>query len=615
MATDQDAPEPASGSDSSTVAPSHGDAGAPTPSHQPSTSAFWHRVKEHKVAQWTIAYGAAAYTLLHIVEMVSDALDWPHLIVRIVTLSLILGTPVAATLAWYHGHRALRRVSGPELAILTILLVIAASVLWFLGRPRDEHVRPVQAMVQQSAGSLPQTTAALPDKSIAVLPFVDMSEKRDQGYFSDGLSEELIDSLTKIPELHVPARTSSFYFKDRQTTIAEIAKGLSVAYVLEGSVRKAGNRLRITAQLVRADNGYHLWSETYDRQFDDIFKIQDEIAAAVVTALKVSLLERAEAHEAPTVSTEAYTLYLQARAIAQTAPQRIDYQRATEYLQRALTLDPAFARAWAALASYQAYAYEYYNVGKLGEVLSGSTRAVSRALELNPMLSEGYAARAQILYDLEWNWPGAREAIGHALAIDARNADAYQWASAISRIQGRFDEATDLARKAVAHDPLNAWSYGTVGNACLAGGRLDDAEAAWRKAVELAPAMSQMHLLLGIALVANHKPAAALEQMELETDERYRDVGRALALDGLNRRSEADRELATAEAKYVTVVSYPIAQVYANRDDPDRALASLERAYQLHDGWVPWTPWDPLLKNLRKDPRYSAFLRKIHLPD
>jgi len=496
---------------------------------------------------------------------------------------------------------ASRRSSRFRPAWLALAVVLAAVAAYLLVE------KPWIAKPPQPVAFAP------PPHSIAVLPFVDMSEKHDQEYFSDGLSEELIDSLTKIHDLYVPARTSSFYFKGKPTTVSEIAKALSVANVLEGSVRKSGNRLRITAQLVRADNGYHLWSETYDRQFDDIFKIQDEIAAAVVTALRVSLLEPAEPHQAPTVSTEAYTLYLQARAIAQTAPQRGDYQRAIEYLQRALTLDPAFARAWAALASYQAFAYEYYNIGTLDEVRSGSTRAASRALELNPMLSDGYASRAQIFYDLEWNWSGARDAIGRALELDARNADAYQWASSISRIQGQFAQAIDLAREAVAHDPLNAWSYGTVGNACLAGGRLDDAEAAWRKAVELAPAMSQMHLMLGIALVANHKPAAALEQMDLETDERYRDVGRALALDALGRKNEADYALAIAEEKYAGVVEYPIAQVYARRPDPDKAFAWLERAYQLHDGWVPWIPWDPLLNDLRKDPRFAALLHKLNL--
>ena len=454
-----------------------------------------------------------------------------------------------------------------------------------------------------------------PPRSIAVLPFVDMSEKHDQEYFSDGLSEELIDSLTKIHDLYVPARTSSFFFKGKPTTISEIAKALNVANVLEGSVRKSGNRLRITAQLVRADNGYHLWSETYDRQFDDIFKIQDEISAAVIAALKASILNKDASRATPTASTEAYTLYLQARAIAENAPQLADYQRAIDYLQRALKLDPAFARAWAALASYQAYAYEYFTYGEYQGVRSEAQYAASRALDLDPKLSDAHMAMSQILYDLEGNWTAAELQINEALALDPYNADALIWASAIARVQSRFAQAIEYAQKAIAQDPLNAWAYGVFSNACLASGRLDDAESAWRKALKLAPTMAQLHFIFGVVQIAHRKPAEALEKMEEETNVAYRDVGRALALDALGRKNEADRALAVAEAKYAGIVEYPIAQVYAGRHEPDEAFVWLERAYQRRSGWVPWIPWDPLLNNLRKDPRFTALLRKLNLPE
>ena len=193
-----------------------------------------------------------------------------------------------ATLAWYHGHRAQHRVSGPELAILAALLAVAGSVLGFVGRPSQEHAAE-EAGISAPTSNIAGPNAAAPEKSIAVLPFVDMSENKDQEYLSDGLSAELIDRLANVPDLHVPARTSSLHFKGQNATIAEIARALSVAHVLEGSVRKSGNTLRVTAQLIRVTDGYHLWSESYERELKDVFRVQDEIASAVVLALKIRL--------------------------------------------------------------------------------------------------------------------------------------------------------------------------------------------------------------------------------------------------------------------------------------------------------------------------------------
>jgi TolB-like protein len=482
----------------------------------------------------------------------------------------------------------------------------------------SKRVAPTSVPTAAVPAPMPDLGApTIPEKSVAVLPFVNMSEDKNNEYFSDGLSEELIDMLTKIPDLRVPARTSSFYFKGKQTTVADIAKALSVSHVLEGSVRKSGNHLRIAAQLIRADNGYHLWSETYDRQLDDIFKVQDEIAAAVVTALKVSLLQGETPRATPTSSTEAYTLYLQALAIATNAAQQVDLERVIDHLQRALKLDPKFARAWAALAGWRVYNYEYFTSGDYQQVLAEARYAAEQALKLDPRLSDAHFAMATIL-SLEWNWKAAEAEINQALALDPGNADAFGVAIVIALTQGHFDEALQLAKRVVALDPLSALNYGSfagLGGAYLASGKLVEAETAYRQALDLSPAISQGHFLLGWTLMARREPASALAVMEKETDERYRDVGRAMALDAMGRKTEADRALAVAEAKYGGVVEYPIAVVYANRNDFSNAFAWLDRAFQLHDGWVPWMPWDPLLKNLRGDPRYKSFLRKMNLPE
>ena len=504
-------------------------------------------------------------------------------------------------------------LNRPIVATVTVIAVIVAYLvvdkLGFLKHVANES--PVAAVTPTAMPAAP----AISDKSVAVLPFVNMSEDKNNEYFSDGLSEELIDMLTKIQELRVPARTSSFFFKGKQSTVADIAKALSVTYVLEGSVRKSGRKLRITAQLIRVDNGYHVWSETYDRQLDDIFKVQDDIAGAVVNALKVTLLAGETPKATETSSSEAYNLYLQARAIMTNSPQLADSQRAIDCLQRALKLDPKFARAWADLASIRVGDYLYFGSGNYQQVLAEARYAAEQALRLDPKLSDAHLTMGQILNDIDWNWKAAEIEVNQALALDPGNADAFEKASDIALTQGRFDEALQLAQKAVTRDPLGAWKYGVVGNADKASGRLIEAEAAYRQALEKAPTMSQLHLMVGWVLVARGEPAAALAEMEQETDDTYRHVGRAMALDPLGRKGEADRELAVTEAKYAREAEFPIAMVYANRNDRDRAFAWLERAYQQHDDWLQWLPGEPLMKNLRGDPRYTVFLRKMNLPE
>src|SRR6266853_379555 len=595
---------------------------------------FLEQLKHRNVIRVAILYLVVCWLILDPVHVLFHMLDVPLWANRLVVTLMALGFPAVLLFAWAYEitpeglrptaevepHRSIRTQTGQRLnrAIVVILVLAVAYLLtdkfWL-----SKHVTTEQPPTQEASvapGTVP-AASALSDKSVAVLPFVNISEDKNNEYFSDGLSEELIDMLTKIPDLRVPARTSSFFFKGKQTTIAEIAKALGVVHVLEGSVRKSGNTIRITAQLVRVDDGYHVWSETFDRQVDDIFKVQDEIAGAVVKALKVSLLQGETPRATPTSRTEAYTLYLQALAIAANAAQQADIERAIDHLQRALKLDPKFARAWAALAGWRVFDYEYFTSGSYQQVLAEARYAAEQALELDPKLSDAHFAMSTIL-TLEWNWKAAEAEINRALALDPGNADAFGVATVIALTQGHSNEALQLAQRVVALDPLSALNYGGfagLGGAHLASGRFIEAEAAYRQALDLAPAMSQGHFLLGWALMARREPTSALAQMEQETDDRYRDVGRALALDALGRKAEADRALAFAKANYAGVVEYPIAVFYANRNELDKAFAWLDRAYKLHDGWVPWVPWDPLLKNLRGDPRYKAFLRKMNLPE
>ena len=460
---------------------------------------------------------------------------------------------------------------------------------------------------------MPSPAPATDQKSIAVLPFVDMSEKKDEEYFADGLSEELIGMLTTVPELKVPARTSSFYFKGKQTTIADIAKALGVAHVLEGSVRKSGNTLRITAQLIRVDNGYHVWSETYDRKLDDIFQVQDEIASAVVKALKVSLLEGDMPKATRTANQEAYALYLQGRSLHYRGT-HADAQKAITYMEQALKLDPTYAPAWFGLADSLVYDYVCFG-GSYQDVHVRARAAAETALRLDPKLSDAHLAMGRILGELEWDWPAADAEFKRTLELDPNNVLALWCASGYALIGDRLDEALKLIQNAAARDAVGYGVYTGIGDVQIRRGRLAEAEAAYRKATELNATAAGTHMWLGFVLLARGESKAALAAMEQETDEGYRQYGLALAFGALGRQSDADRALAALEANYADSRAGHIASVYACRKQLDRAFAWLDRAYRQRDGWLPLIKADPCVKNIEPDPRYKALLRKLKLPE
>ena len=456
------------------------------------------------------------------------------------------------------------------------------------------------------------TTTAVSDKSIAVLPFTDMSEGKDQEYLADGLAEEIIDLLATVPELNVPARTSSFYFKGKPTKIPDIAGELGVAHVLEGSVRKSGNHLRIAVQLLRADNGYHVWSDTYDRTVDDIFSIQDEIAGAVVKALKVTLLEGTLARANPTLSSEVYTQYLQARSLWNRGTPA-DNVKSMDYLKRALALDSTFAPAWALLAQAHSVAFSLYGTDSYPEARTEAHRAAEQALKLDPKLSDAHLAMSWVRFDLDWDWDAADGEIRQALALNPANADAYRFASYIKNALGQNVDALALARAAVARDPLSAWNYMAVAYVQRDLGSPDDAALAYRKALDLNPTAAYLHARLGMLLVDKGDREAGLAQIERETDPVVRQLTLPCALYALGRNEEADHILADAQQKYAGRWAAQIARIYALRHDPDRAFVWLDRAYRQHERSLVYAKW--WFDELRFDPRYKAFLRKMNLPE
>ncbi len=495
-------------------------------------------------------------------------------------------------------HQPSRRLLWVGAGAAALVLAVAGGV-WF-GR-EARHGGP-QSGAPEAAGTA----------SIAVLPFVDMSSGKDQEYFADGLAEELLNGLARIPELRVAARTSSFQFKGRTGDIASIGRQLNVGAILEGSVRKAGSRVRITAQVVKVADGFHLWSDTYDRELSDIFAVQDEIARSVSSALKVKLLGKGTPSPAPGRNAEAYTLYLQGKYFRDRRS-REDLEKAVSYYEQALKLEPGNARAWAGLAdAHSGQAGSGY--APVAEGFGKARQEVEKALELDPNLAEAHAALGSIRRSYDWDWSGADAAYKRALELEPGNATVVRGASSLVATLGRFGDAIDLGRRAVELDPLNVRAHYNVGLNAWYAGRLDEAEAAVRKTLELKAKYPSAHMSIGRIQLARSNPQAALAEMEREEDPIWHRFGLALAYHALGRKKEADIALGELVEKNQHDSAFQIAEVHAFRGETDEAFGWLERAYAQRDGGLTQIKGDPLLKSLEADPRYKAFLKKMRLP-
>jgi TolB-like protein/tetratricopeptide (TPR) repeat protein len=464
---------------------------------------------------------------------------------------------------------------------------------------------PGAAALLVSQGS----SAAAPERSIAVLPFTDMSEKKDQEYFSDGLSEELIDLLTKVPDLRVPARTSSFYFKGQHATIAEMAKALSVSHVLEGSVRKAGNTIRVTAQLIRADNGYHLWSQTYDRDLKDVFKVQDEIAGRVVEELKLTLPTAVSASAERTGNAAAHSQYLLGRKfLDQPTPE--GFKSAVESFKSAIALDPGYAAAYSRLALAEG------NLADLTGDPSGLTRATAaaeRAIKLAPEAADGYYARAYLRSNFLWDWDGARADYNKALAIDPNNSDTIFGYGDLLGTQGQLPEALVQMDKAIRIDPLVARFYSLRARLLLDTGDLAAARDAYQLLLRLNPAHPHANVDLAIIELLSARPEQALALLQRPAAPGWRLMGSALVEYSLGHAQQSQQALDQTIHDAAQFAAYQIASIYAWRGEKDPAFQWLERAFTQHDGGLTEVKNDPLLASLRTDPRYQAFLAKMKL--
>jgi TolB-like protein/Tfp pilus assembly protein PilF len=504
-------------------------------------------------------------------------------------------------------HWGKRATAVALTALVAGLVYLLLDKFWFSNPAATQN---------PAAQTMPATPAApaIAEKSIAVLPFVDMSEKKDQEYFSDGLSEELIDLLTQIPDLRVPARTSSFYFKGKSEDIQTIAKRLLVANVLEGSVRKSGDHLRVTAQLIRAANGYNLWSTTYDRQFDDVFKLQDEIAGAVVGALKLKLLAPPTLSNRQTTNPEAYNQYLIGRYLFAGGDWNVDRKAAAAF-QAAVDLDPNYALAWAGLAEARFEAAEVSpSVARLISERREAQSLVDKAIALQPDLADGYAARGRMRAWGQWDFQGAADDFRHALALEPENGEILiRYSQAVLLPRGRLDEAVAVAQKALKVDPLNGAFWRHLGVLLLFRGDPTAGAVALQRSLDIYPEQSNTAAFLAYALLLQGQPANALLMSQRATAEPFRLQGAALAEHDLGRTTEAQRHLNELIARSSADAAYQIAEVYAWIGDKDLAFQWLDTAYRQHDGGLTIVKADPLLRSLRSDPRFTALLQKMGL--
>ncbi len=491
----------------------------------------------------------------------------------------------------------------------------------------SNELRRLRKELERSESGLAAKPTSDKVASIAVLPFANRSASVDDEYFSDGLADELLNVLSKIKGLRVTARTSSFHFKGKDTTVAEIGRTLDVATLLEGSVRKAGNRIRVSVQLVDVRDSSHLWSETYDRTLEDIFAVQDDIAQSVVEELRTTLLgeacdsnasgaakaEVAQAARGRGTDPEAHRLYLLARHLIHRYV-REDTAKAIVYLKEALARDPEYALAWAELG--RAYSREAGAGWAPVSVGFGRAReAVERARSLDPDLPEAHARLAWIQMSYDWDFRGAEASFARALDPAPGSTAVLLGAGVLARYLGRLEEALGLYRQALEQDPLSSAGYHNLGSALQAMDRLAEAESAYRKALELAPQSAMTHGMLSLTLLALGHGEEALAEVRREPDETIRLYALSIVHHGLGHAAESDAALEQLIEKHAEGSAYQIAEVHGARGEVDRAFEWLGRAYEQRDGGLAVMKRDPRLRSLHGDPRWAPFLRKMGLAD
>ena len=472
-----------------------------------------------------------------------------------------------------------------------------------------EELKTTEVQQARQDGRTEALVESYGEKSIAVLPFVNMSSDVEQEYFSDGLSEELLNLLARIPELRVISRSSAFSYKGKDINLAQVAEELNVAHILEGSVRKAGRQVRITVQLIEARSDTHLWSETYDTTLANIFAVQDEIAEKIVDSLSVLLLKATP--KVKNVDPAAYELFLKGTFLANKVG-REDLERGVDLLEQSTRVNSSYAPAWTNLGT--AYRNQAnYGYRDMHEGTAQARKAIERALALDPLLADAWAQLGTIHLSYDWDFDAADVAIQRALELGPNQLFVLSSAAKLDVALGHFDEAVKLRRKSLSLAPLSLFTRLMLGWDLLFGGRTVEAESSLRQLIELDSQYPIAHCLLGQVLLLEGKPDEALIEMNLESQEEWKHFGIVLALESLGRHEEAAAATDSFIEQYGQVWFYQTAVIYAYRNEADAAFEWLDRGYEEQDGGMVLLSGDPFLARIHDDSRWNTLLDKMGL--
>ena len=592
-------------------------------------ASVWEELKRRNVLRVAIAYAIVSWLILQIADVLTPLLRLPEWVGGFVLLLLVIGFLLALILSWAYEltpeglkkekdvehSESITHITGRKLDFVIIgLLVVALGYFAydkFVLDPRRDAVA-IEAAVQVAQEQLavpvdPQDSI----KSIAVLAFVNMSDDAGNEYLSDGFSEDILNLLANVPELRVAARTSSFSFRDQNLEIPVIAARLNVAHVLEGSVRKVGNQIRITVQLIKADDGFHLWSQTYDRQLENIFAIQDEIAAAVVDALKITLL--VEEPRATGTTPEAYALYLQGRHFHNQGTAEGSKQ-AERLLKQALEIDSGFAPAWTELSDVYSDQATRFGVRPIDEGNELARQAIQQALAIDPQYGRAYAALARVEMFYDWDFTAASQHLQQALALNPGDAAVLEYAARLHATLGRIGDAIDLMQQSIAIDPVSAYAHYRLGRMYYKAHRLEEAADSLQMAVSLSPGRFGPRVSIGFVLLAQGDAQAALVAIQQETSHALRLFGLAIVQHALGDAGASNAALKELIEKWAAEAAYQVAEVYAFRGEIDTAFDWLDQAYDNRDGGLTSMLLAPLFATLHDDPRWTALLDKMGLP-
>ncbi len=576
---------------------------------------FFQRLKQRKLVQWSLAYVAAAFALLQGTDIVAQRFGWPAQTMRLVIIALSLGLFVTMVLAWYHGERGAQRVTGTELLILALLLTLGGGFLWrFAAASRDTTT---QSAALPNEDKMPAEPAPIAEKSIAVLPFENLSEDKSNAFFAEGVQDEILTRLAKVADLKVISRTSTQHFKSSPDNLPEIAKQLGVANILEGSVQKSGDQVRVNVQLIKAANDSHLWADTYDRKLTDIFAVESEIARTIAETLEAKLTgtEKILLAKKPAPHPEAYELYLKGRFFwnKRTA---VDLRKSIDFFNAAIARDGNYAPAYAALA--QAWVLlPAHNGAAPKDCIAPAEAAIRKALALDETSSEAHAALGELRACFQFDFQGAAAEFDRAIQLNPNDATARHWAGMNMGILGNIAGEVAQLRRAVSLDPLSLIINTNLARALIHARRFDEAIAQLHKTIEMDGEFAYAHRTLGMALELAGQTDGAIAEYEkaISLGENVPAAATLGHLYGMTGRKDAATKIlrqlqAESERRYVD--PFWLALVYVGLDDRDHALAALEQGYAGRNGdELGYIRIDAFFDPLRSDPRFQALAEKI----